>query len=40
MCIYTNQARQQENKQVTGTYTAYLKAKEAYPDKVIFFNYV
>jgi len=40
MCIYTNEARQLDNKQVNGTYSSYLKALEVYPDKVKFINYV
>jgi len=39
MCIYTNEARQQDNKQVKGIYSSYQKALEAYPGKVKFIEY-
>ena len=40
ICIYCNEARQQVNKEVQGTYSSYQKALEVYPGKVKFIKYV
>lgn len=39
ICWYLNNARQQEDKKVKGTYLSYLKAKDFYKEQVTFLEY-
>jgi hypothetical protein len=40
LCYYLNEARQQVDKKVKGTYSKYLREKEVYQDKIKFLEYV